>query len=374
MHKRLISDPILSDLQKKIVLLSGPRQCGKTTLARSLSKKFAYLNYDSVKDRKLVIDQAWDRKVDLVVLDELHKMKSWKRWLKGIYDTEGVSPSILVTGSARLDIAKKMGDSLAGRYFYFRLHPLTLRELRGHSTLEKNFKRLSEQGGFPEPFFSKEKDFYSRWARTHTDIILRQDLIDLENITKISQIELMVELLRHKVGSPVSYQSLAEDLQVEIATVKRWLTALENMFVIFRVTPWSKNIARAILKTSKYYFYDTGQVPDDKGMRYENLIANELISAIHFEQDTRGRKMSLHYLRNKDNFEVDFAIVEKEKISLMLEAKYSDDSPSKAFLRLKPKNYMPKAVQLVAELDREKQYPFGVEIRNASKWLQDIDL
>ena len=370
---RKIHSFIAKDLQKKIVLLSGPRQTGKTTLAKSLNSKFEYLNFDSTKDRKIIIEESWNREVSLIIFDELHKMKNWKRWLKGIYDTEDNSPAIIVTGSARLDVAKKMGDSLAGRHFLYRLHPLTLRDLKGTDKLEKIFKRLLSQGGFPEPYFSKDAHFYEKWKRSHLDIILRQDLLNIENVKRIADIEMLIQLLRERVGTLISYQSLAEDLQVDSSTVKRWLLLLENLFVIFRISPFTRNIPRSLLKAGKYYFYDSGQVIGDNGAKFENLVANHLLSYLQFEQDTKGRNISLSYLRNKDGDEVDFAIIENNKIVLMLEAKWSDDSPSKSFLKLCPKGEKPKAVQLVAELDREKDYPFGVRIASAINWLSEIN-
>ncbi len=377
MLDRTITSFVRTDLKQKIVLISGPRQTGKTTLARNLSSSVDYLNYDAVSDRKRIVKQDWSRSVELVVFDELHKMKKWKGWLKGIFDTEGVTPQILVTGSARLDIAKRMGDSLAGRHFAFRLHPITLKELHQElpsSAPEKNFLTLLNHGGFPEPFFSSEPFFYERWRRSHLDLILRQDLLDTENVRQITQIELLIELLRGRVGSVVSYQSLAEDLQVDISTVKRWLIMLENLFVIFRLTPFSRNVARSLLKSSKFYFYDNGQVEGNEGAKFENLVANALLSHVHFEQDTKGRRVELCYLRNKDGDEIDFALVEKQKVTVMLEAKWSDATPSTAFLKLKPKDTHPQAVQLVAELDKEKDYPFGVSVRSAPQWLSVLSI
>lgn len=375
MQKRLIQKSVNKDLKSKIVLISGPRQSGKTTLAKAITDNNEYLNFDTTSHRKILINQAWRRDVDLVILDELHKMKNWKAWLKGVYDDEGVEPALIVTGSARLDIAKKMGDSLAGRYFPYRLHPLTLFELKDIKNSEKNFKRLMEQGGFPEPFFSNEKYFYERWQKTHLDIILRQDLIDIESIKRITDIEMLIELLRDKVGSLVSYQSLSEDLQVAPTTVKRWLNLLENLFVIFKVTPWTKNITRSLQKASKYYFFDNGQVNDiNKGARFENLIANELLSAVHFEQDTKGRKLELHFLRNKDKDELDFAIVENKNLIIAIEAKWSDDNPASAFKKFLGKENSVKAYQVVAKLNKEKHYPFGLKIVPANTWLSSFRL
>ena len=89
-----------------------------------------YFNYDSSEDRLGLVEKSWDRSKDLIIFDELHKIKSWKSWLKGIYDTEGVPPVMIVTGSAKLDSYRKAGDSIAGRFFLFRPHPLDLNEIK----------------------------------------------------------------------------------------------------------------------------------------------------------------------------------------------------------------------------------------------------
>jgi len=283
--KRYLTNYILDDLKKKIVLLTGPRQSGKTTLSKMLSNNFDYLNFDNPEHRLGLIERSWDRSKDLIIFDELHKLKNWKSWLKGIYDTEGVQPRIIVTGSAKLDTYRKVGDSLAGRFFQFRLHPLDLKEINkinNPDNLQTVLEQLLDTGGFPEPYLEGNRRFYNRWKRSHLDIILKQDLIDLENIREITSIETLIQLLRKRVGSPVSYTSLAQDLQCSDKTVKRWLTILENMYIIFRIGPFHRNIARSILKAPKYYFYDTGQVIGDSGIKLENLTACALLKEIHY--------------------------------------------------------------------------------------------
>ncbi len=278
--ERYLKKYILNDLKKKIVLLTGPRQSGKTTLAQMLSNNFDYLNFDNPEHRLGIFERSWDRSRELIIFDELHKLKNWKSWLKGIYDTENIPPRIIVTGSAKLDTYRKVGDSLAGRFFQFRLHPLDLKEIK---TIIKPVKikaaleQLLDVGGFPEPYLEGNARFYNRWKRSHLDIILKQDLVDLENVQQITSIETLIQLLRKRVGSPVSYNSLARDLQCSDKTVKRWLTILENMYVIFKVGPFHRNIARSILKAPKYYFYDTGQVIGDSGIKLENLTACALL-------------------------------------------------------------------------------------------------
>jgi uncharacterized protein len=370
---RTQENPIRNDLDKRIVLLSGPRQVGKTTLSKMLFNRFDYFNHDLSEHRIAIKERSWDRKLDLVVLDELHKMKNWKEWLKGVYDVEGTRPRLLVTGSARLDIARKMGDSLAGRFFQHRLHPFDLKELRDLVPPKEAFDTIMLTGGFPEPFLAGKERFYKRWRRTHLDIILRQDLIDLDAVRDIQAVETLVELLRGRVGSSVSMSNLARDLERDSKTIKRWLTLLENLYVVFKVTPYHKNIARSLLKEPKFYFYDIAQVPD-RAARLENLVACALKKDLDRIEDTEGIRTSLHYLRTKEKREIDFAVNLDGRVSSIIEVKTSDDKPGSAFGHFSKFLSDTKKTQLVLNLKREKTYPGGVEVREMIPWLSHLDL
>ena len=375
--KRYLTKYIQEDLTTKIILLTGPRQTGKTTLSKMLKSDYDYFNFDNLEDRLRLQEKSWDRSKDLIIFDELHKLKNWKSWLKGVYDTEGIPPSLLVTGSAKLDTYRKVGDSLAGRFFQFRMHPLDLKEIQtfiNTENLEAELDKLLEIGGFPEPFLNGTNRFYNRWKKSHLDIILKQDLIDLENVQQSIQIETLIQLLKNRVGSPVSYSSLSRDLQCSDKTVKRWLTILENMYVIFKVPPFHKNIARAIQKAPKFYFYDTGQVIGDLGIKLENLTACALLKETHYLEDCYGEQVQLHYLRTKDGREVDFFITRNDAPFLMAEVKWADSSPSSNFSIFDKYFHGVKKVQVVGKLDREKTYPDGTEIRSAHNWLADLTL
>ncbi len=375
--ERYLEKYIQEDLKNKIVLLTGPRQTGKTTLSKMLDQSFDYFNYDNAEHRLSLIEKSWDRSKNLIIFDELHKLKNWKSWLKGIYDTEEIPPSIIVTGSAKLDTYRKVGDSLAGRFFQFRLHPLDLNEIQ--KTLrpkspETELDKLLNFGGFPEPYLNGTTRFYNRWKKSHLDIILKQDLIDLENVQQITSIETLIQLLRKRVGSPVSYSSLAGDLQCSDKTVKRWLIILENMYVIFKIPPFHKNIARSILKSPKYYFYDTGQVMGEQGAKLKNVVACSLLKKIHFKKDCFGEQWGLFYLRNKDAREIDFFITKNEQPSLMIEVKWRDEKLTPNFAIFNKHFDNIKKIQLVKELKREKTYPDGTEIRKAHHWLSGFKL
>lgn len=370
---RTLGPMIKEDLEKKIVLLSGPRQVGKTFLSRSLYPDTStYLNFDLSEDRKILAEKSWSRKSELLILDEIHKMKTWKRWLKGIYDVEGVCPRLLGSGSARMDIFRKGGDSLAGRHHLHRLHPFSVAELKNELPAEEALSLIMRLGGFPEPLLSQSEQDSKRWRKSHLDRILREDLLDLERVRELKLLEMLVDLLAERVASTVSYKSLADELQISPHTVKKWIQILENLYVIFVVTPYSKNIARAILKEPKIYFFDTGRVANNEAARLENTIACALLKRNHFLEDTTGAQMALHYTKDKEQREVDFLTIRDKEVEWLIEVKASND----AFVphlqdrseKLKPK----RTIHLVKNLKRELQRG-NIEVLKAANWLATLE-
>lgn len=376
MIKRSLHSSVIRDLNEKIVLLSGPRQCGKTTLSKALFKSFDYLNYDFPPDQETLRLQTWNRETDLLIFDEVHKMKHWKAWIKGLYDREGVRPRLLVTGSARMNQLRKAGDSLAGRYFNYRLHPFDLKELSLKTVKEQEeaLDTILNVGGFPEPFLKGNKRAYNRWSASHLDVILRQDAIDLENVREIKSIETLIFLLSQKVGSKVSHASLARILQRDAKTIARWLSLLENLYIIFKVTPFHKNIARAILKESKYYFYDTGRVQGDVSVRFENYIACALLKEIQRLFDTKGIKGNLHFIQTKTGKEIDFLVTMEESTPFLIEAKWKDSNFSPNFKYFSHYFKKAKCIQLVKTTLRTKTTSEGWKSLPASRWLSQLPL
>lgn len=370
--KRQYYEYITEFLPKKMIFITGPRQSGKTTLAGMLKTNCEYLNYDNDDHRQILIEKSWDRQKSLLILDELHKKKLWKRWLKGIFDVEGLKQPIVVTGSAKLDTYRKVGDSLAGRYFQFRLHPLDIKELhRLHypMTPDAVLERILQVGGFPEPFLEGTERFYHLWKKTHIDIILRQDLLDLASVSDLRSLELLLDLLRKRVGSPLSYSSLAEDLHCSDKTIKRWLELLENVYVVFKIVPYSKNIARSNLRQPKYYFYDCARVLGDSGFKLENAVACSLLKECQFRSDCLGENWELFYLSKRGGIEVDFLLCKDDKPEVMIEVKSSDEKPTRNFTSFAKDLPGVRKVQLVRHVSREKTYPDGSEVRSAAQWL-----
>jgi predicted AAA+ superfamily ATPase len=371
---RIQQSHILADLEKKIVLLVGPRQAGKTWLSKNLMQYFSspvYLNYDNLQDRSIIMEQAWLNDVNFLILDELHKMDGWKNYLKGLYDTKNENLKILVTGSARLDIFDYLGDSLAGRYFRHRLLPISLAELKQLGS-ELPLNKLVERSGFPEPFLSEDDVTASRWRMQYINSLLSTDVFDFEKIHNIRALQLIFKLLQSRVGSPVSYQSLAEDVNISPTTVKKYIQILESIYVIFRITPFSKNIARSLLKEPKIYFFDTGLVNGDKGAKFENHLAVSLLRHCYAKVDYEAKEYKLQYIRTKDGKEVDFALIYDDEIESLIEAKYNNKNVSKNLIAFHNKYQLP-AIQVVQHLSNGYTKN-GVTVVGALKYLSELSL
>jgi len=256
-----------------MVFVGGPRQVGKTTLAKAiLSSNYPsgrYLNWDFDDDRQDILQKKWSSDQKLLVFDELHKFPRWKTWVKGIYDVSHESHSFLITGSARLDVYRRGGDSLMGRYHYWRLHPFTLDEVPPGISQKEAYHRLMTVGGFPEPFLDGDERTARRWRRERFDRVLREDIRDLKPIRNIQLLGMFLDMLRYRVGGLVTLSNLAGDLQISPKTAKTWLEVLERMYLVFSVRPYTRSLPRAVLKPPKVYFFDNGDVIGDEGARFD---------------------------------------------------------------------------------------------------------
>jgi predicted AAA+ superfamily ATPase len=374
--KRYLDQLVLKDLHRKMVIVTGPRQVGKTTLAKHCMPQFdraQYFNWDVAQDRRILIDQSWRKDAGLLVLDEIHKRDLWKNWLKGVVDGRPSSQALLVTGSARMDTFRHTGESLAGRFFSYRLHPFSVKEWCAVTGAEPSLAlaHLIERGGFPEPCTADSDEDANRWRSQYLTGLVRDDVLEFSRLREVGAMRLFVELLRDRVGSPLSLNSIARDLAISPATVSTYLEILQALFIVFTIHPWHRNIARALLKTPKVYFYDTGLVRGDEGVRLENAMATMLQKHAHFLQDSAGREVDLHYLRTKDGVEVDFVLSEKQELTHLIECKASDDRLHSALARFAKQFPDAAAVQAVGQL-RQQQEKQGVLIVDAASWLAEL--
>ncbi len=323
---------------------------GKTTLALSFlglkatTKHPGYLNWDYGPSSEAIRHTRLPIKQSTLIFDELHKFKNWKRWIKGVIDVEGGSLKMIVTGSARLDLYKKGGDSLFGRYRYIRLHPFSLPELT-KLKIENSLERLLIFGGFPEPFFSCSPRELKLWQKERLRRLIREDVRDISVIQDLASLESMAELLPSKVGNPLSVQSLSEDIQVDHKTIKRWLIVLESMYYCFRISPFGSPKIRAVKKEQKLYLWDWSIVEDPES-RWENLVASQLLKYCHFMEDSEGESMELRFIRDIDKREVDFVVLKNKKPVFAVECKSGEKAIGRALYYFAERTSIPVFYQV----------------------------
>ncbi|MFP4522531.1 MAG: ATP-binding protein [Fibrobacterota bacterium] len=374
--ERFQKKQIIKDLEKKVVLLSGPRQSGKTWLALDIKKEFpnsVYLNYDHAEDREIIKNESWLPDTDLVILDELHKMQEWNNYLKGLYDTKNSRLKILVTGSARLDVFMKSGDALPGRFFKHRLLPLSYKECLSAGLPENGLlKKLIKRGGFPEPFLSENTEDASRWRMQYLEGVLKTDVFDFHKYLDLKSLGVVTEILRQRVGAPASYSSIARDAQISPNTVKKYMTLLENLYIIFRIYPHAREIARAMKKEPKVYFFDNGMVKNGDGAAFENMIAVSLLKNVFYKRDVKGIDSELRYIRTKDKEEVDFCELVDGRPVRLIETKITGPNPGKTIYRFKEKLGI-EGCGVFLDIKREKLMN-GLQLLEAGHFLRSLEI
>lgn len=372
-YEKVIEEHLAKNRQMGFI--SGSRQVGKTTTSLEASSEnplHYYFNWDNDDHRALIIEGpkavARIAKLDqilptlpILVFDEIHKYRNWKRFLKGFFDTYEKKCRILVTGSARLDIYKRGGDSLMGRYFLYRLHPLTIREIvdpqvpldelqKPRKIDDADYEALLKFGGFPEPYLKRNTSFFNRWKRLRFEQLFREDLRDLSQVQEISQMQLLAEILQEEASHSLNYSVLAGKIKVSSPTLQRWIELLKNLYFCFTIQPWSKNLSRSLIKEPKIYLWNWALI-EDKGARLENFVASHLYKAIQFWTDRGLGDFGLYYLRDKEKREVDFLVTKDRKPWFLVEAKSSvHQGISSALYYYQEKLKVPHAFQIGFDL------------------------
>lgn len=352
-----------------MVFLTGPRQVGKTTLARSLpGAEDGYLNWDIAEHRERILRRELPA-APLWVFDEFHKYRSWRNYLKGLFDGRRAGQRILVTGSGRLDFYRFGGDSLQGRYHLLRLHPLSAAELG--LTTPAALRGLLDLGGFPEPYFSGSETEARRWSREHRTRIVREEVATLERVQDLGNLELLMLRLPDLVGSPLSINALREDLQLAHRTVATWLQILERLYAIYRLSPFGAPRIRAVKKEQKHYHWDWSVV-GDPAHRFENLVAGHLLKWVQHEQDAKGRDIDLRYFRDTDGREVDFVVVEGRAPRLLVECKWADAEVDRGLRYLKARYPACDAWQISAAGTKDYVTPDAIRVAPALSLLRTL--
>jgi hypothetical protein len=391
-RKRYLQPLVTRDLEKKMVFVAGPRQVGKTTMAQMIGDaeygNYSYLNWDNREDRKAILEGEYRSEAKLVIFDEIHKYKKWKNYVKGEFDKYKQKFHILVTGSARLDLYRMGGDSLMGRYHYFRLHPFSVAEaletdfnsktgdeLQFDKKIEqrrliKFFDDLFKFGGFPEPFLSKNFRTLRRFHNQRLDRLIKEDIRDVELVRDLSALQILVEILPDKVGAPLSLNSLREDLEVNYKTIKLWMDILERFYYHFRIYPYSARTIKSLRKEAKMYLWDWSQIKNED-IKFENMVASHLLKLVHYLYDSEGYKTELFYLRDVAGREVDFLMTVDKKPWMVIEVKMTKQQISTQLRYFIDRLKVPFAYQVVKEtgVDFWKE---RIRIMSADKFLSGL--
>jgi hypothetical protein len=388
LKERYLTQYILDDLKDKMVFVGGPRQVGKTTLCRNFVgthfKNPAYFNWDNRTDRKAIMAAIWPSDTELLIFDEIHKHRQWKGLIKGEYDKHKETFKFLVTGSARLDLYRRGGDSLQGKYHYYRLHPFTLAEIEGLTcayamlgelTLDRDYYQetmgeLDTFGGFPEPFTKQNIRQLRRWHNEKIERMFREDIQGIEAIRNLGNMKLLSDILPAKVGASLSLNSIREDLEVSHRAVAHWMDILEAFYYHFRIYPFSSKKIRSLKKEPKLYLWDWSEV-EDEANRFENLIASHLLKFVHFITDNEGYRAELSYLRDVDKREVDFLVTIDGKPWFAVEVKLNDTVLSPNLLYFRERLSIPYIYQVVKK-DKVDMLEKGGRILSAGRFLAGL--
>ena len=361
-------------MDRQMLFLAGPRQVGKTTIseaAAELTDEWFYFNWDIQEHRAIIIQgpqtvgnqifiERAREMAPIVVFDEIHKYSRWKTFLKGFFDLYKGKVHIIVTGSAKLDVYQSGGDSLMGRYFPYRVHPLSIaecirttisdREIRPPAPIEaSDFEVLWKYGGYPEPFLKRNDLFYTKWKLTRFKQFFEEDIRDLTQIHELAQLELLSDLLKHQAGQLLNYHNLANKVNVSVNTIRRWISVFERLYYCFLIRPWTKNVTRSLLKEPKLFLWDWSDI-DETGARAENFVGSHLLKAVHFWMDRGFGKYKLYFVRDKEKREVDFLVTKNQKPWFLVEVKHSANMGiSKHLYRFQEQVQAPHAFQVIVD-------------------------
>ena len=332
-----------------MLVLYGPRQVGKTTLAHelvtSLQMKSKFINADELVYREALASQDSHRlgeiagDADLLVIDEAQRVPEIGLNLKILVDTFP-SLRILATGSASFDLANKISEPLTGRKLTFNLFPVSYSELRetyGSLETRNQLQRWMVWGGYPAIVTEADVSLRERLLHELVGSYLYKDVLELEDIRRSSKLVNLLRLLAFQIGTEVSTTELAANLALNHQTVQRYLDLLEKVFVIFRVDGFSRNLRKEISKNGRYYFYDNGvrnaliqnfnplPMRDDTGQLWENYMWVERMKANQLARQS----VNAFFWRTYDQKEIDYIEEHAGKLS-GFEFKYQSGSIRRA--------------------------------------------
>jgi len=358
--------------QRQMVFVSGPRQVGKTTTCSQVTDQV--YNWDNTDDRTQILKGPaflaeqlelfrLRESTPAVLFDELHKFSRWKQFLKGFFDTYADQTRIVVTGSSRLDVYSRGGDSLMGRYFLYRMHPFSVAEVLSQDLPdpdrivrparfmpEEDFSALWTHGGFPEPFIKRDLRFSRRWRTLRQQQLLREDVRDTTQIQQVGQLEMLANVLQTRSSHQLIYSNMASQVQVSVDTMRRWIDMLSQLHFGFLVRPWFKNVSRSLRKEPKWFLRDWSSI-NEPGDKAETFVACHLLKAVQGWSDLGLGDFQLGYIRDKNQREVDFVVIREGQPWFLVEVKQGESKLSQSLCHFQKQLNVPFAFQVVMEAD-----------------------
>jgi hypothetical protein len=332
-QREVTSELIELITQFPVLGIIGPRQVGKTTIAKHLighiSKECIYLDLELPEDQsklyepQLYLEQHLNK---CVILDEIQQIPQIFPVLRGLIDKRRVAGRYVILGSASPNLLKQSSETLAGRIAYKELTPFNLIEISDNSDINLHWYR----GGFPEAFLSLDEGFYRNWMRNFIQTYLERDLPLLGLSVTPTLMRRLWTMLAHFHGGIWNASNFAKSLGITIPTVNRYLEFLEAAFIINRLQPFYLNLKKRLVKSPKIYIRDSGILHYLAGiLNFQNLQGNVLIGnswegyVIEQVKQILPGEFDLYYYRTHNGTESDLVLVRGNKPLSCIEIKYT---------------------------------------------------
>jgi predicted AAA+ superfamily ATPase len=303
-----------------IVSLTGPRQSGKTTLARAIFPNYAYVNLENLDDRLAAEEDPLrflrPHSGTGIIVDEVQKVPSLFSYLQGIVDESGSMGKYILTGSQNFLLLEKITQSLAGRVAVCNLLPLGLSELIEADLLDEDPNRVMFTGGYPVLFdrHIPAPDYFPSYIQAY----IERDVRGISNIGNLSTFQRFVKLCAGRVGQLLNLSSLGTELGINYKTVSSWISILEASYIVFLLQPHHKNFNKRVVKQPKLYFFDTGllcalldiQSPEQLDSHYlrGNIFESFIIAEYIKNRLHAGRRPNAYFWRNSTGHEIDLIL------------------------------------------------------------------
>ena len=305
-------------LEMPIVTITGPRQSGKTTLARKVAPNFTYVNLENLDEKEFAINDPrgfLNRYGEGTIIDEVQNVPTLFSYLQTVTDSRGTKGQYILTGSQQFSLLSNITQSLAGRTALYRLLPLSIGEISNALPLPDSFEEFIWKGSYPRIYADNLNP--TRWLNDYIQTYIERDVRQLQNIKDLRTFTQFTRLLAGRVGQLLNLNDITNQIGIDNKTAKSWISVLEASFIIHILPPHFVNFNKRIVKTPKLYFLDTGlacallniksaeelATHYSRGALFENWVITEVIknslnqgnsiTELYFWRDSNGNELDL---------------------------------------------------------------------------------